>query len=1788
MESNKTNTKLKIYGKKIDNPVKEHEDSDMDLEAVYQIIPATRGDDSTVNLDLKNDNLIQFEFEDSTVWLSSPESMHELFPEINLPKRDIDAPIDLTLRDDAAQSRGIIKNIALKVIKVFTKKLVNPIIGDLAHDLENKQLENNIGLFKLGDGFKLIPGPIAPSSKPYLLFIHGTASSTDGSFGKLEKDKNNTTTEQWKKIRSVYGENVIAFNHRTLTESPLENIKQLFDQLPKGATLHLVSHSRGGLVGDVFSRFCVAKTNYKGFSADEIHFLSKNGRQTDIDNIGIIAAKAADKRINVEKFIRVACPASGTTLATTRLDHLLNIMLNLLGIATAQNANPIYIAFKNLLAAVVETKNDPKVLPGLEVQNPDSPFNEMLNNPTPETIIESPLYVISGNSQFSLRWKGLLVITTKLFFMGKNDFVVDTRSMYNGAKRGPKNMQYYFDESPETSHFDYFLNNSTRKALQLAIENDGKADIPGFSRMVQVSTGEEIRNAVLKLQKGEEFRENVTGKRPIAVMLPGIMGSNLIVDGDRVWINYLRFFTGGLSRLVYSDNNTNVNARSLIETSYTKLADYLESEKYDVVTFPFDWRQSLTESAEKLNQKLKDLMKFGQPIKLIGHSMGGVLIRDFIINHTDTWEKLNTNPDFKLLFLGSPLGGSFRISYVMFGEDDIIKSLGKADLTRTRKELLSIFNNMPGLLCLLPLTKGTTTVNNAVMADFSLIDTWKDMVGGFTDKSWPLPPVKALDEFKAYRDNVLGNLHKLDYKNSIYIAGQSRPDHPTPYGYRMVNGNLQFLFTKEGDESVTWETGIPQKMIADGNVYYSDVQHGELANERRLFRAIADVLAKGSTTLLKKTRPALRSTETELVTRPTTNYDMSEGGIINNILGMGTTEGEKSGALPVSVSVCHGDLRYARHLVLAGHFYNDGLFSAERSLNEALNDELERRRTLGLYPGEIGSSEFFINNNKLGLKGAIIAGLGKSGELTAFQLTKTVEQAITRYLASYNSEHNNDVEKTNCLGISTLAIGSGYGGLTVEGSIRAIIQGVQNANEKIKQLYPTAAIIDEIEFIELFQDKALSTIKSLQQIEKDENHTLNIVWKLEKLKKLPGRSERIAIDNTNEWWTRIKIRKLDNGSDGCKCEKNGFAFTMSTNAAREEERYIFTSMDTIVDMLNQMSEGDKWNPAIAKTIFELLIPHDFKDQLKKQNNICWLLDNHSASIPWELLHDGSKNSKPLSVNAGMIRQLETKNYRVNINSINDPTALVIGDPNLEGFFSQLPGALEEAQKVAEIIRANRFEVTDLYNDYAANILQAMFSKSYKIIHLAAHGTFNADPKLPTGMLIGKNAFLTPADICQMSAVPELVFANCCYLGKMDGTAEALAQSKFQLAANIGTGLIDNGVKAVIVAGWAVDDAAGLAFAKKFYELMFGGYTFGEALQQSRQHIYEKYDKNNTWGAYQCYGDPFYKLIKKEDDEASIEYEFAVVQEAEIKLSNLNNKLETGSFIKELAVQSLNAIDAALKNAKLAPSAKVLELQAMIYSGLNMYPESVAKFEELLKSKKATFSVEALEKYANVRTKLYVSKFKVDPAQASSLVDDAKKVIVELKFLTDHFGNNSERNSLIGSAYKRIGIMQTGNEKIETYKYSASSYFDASVIDKHNNFYSLTNWLTVENALALANVKTWKEVALAKKKVVEKLVDLLKNNEIRLQAAEEIDYWDYVAEANLKLCLYLIDEKHITFEQVEAAYLHVWNYAGNYGNKQAEIEHFEFLEDIHNISDEPRAVKIKTMITNLKEKLRANM
>ena len=1762
--------KIKLRGQELPKEISQAEDQAMvcyNVSRTFTVENATRSDVPEHTLELGEGEILELNFEDNSIWLGDADSIKQIFSKE--VKRGLDGDeiyLSGQIETDD-QDRSIVQTVVLKAAKVFVKnQVIRPGIRHLATKAENSALkfggktfegEGAAVVLAVGEDFDLGLADFSKVdlNKKCLLLIHGTGSSTLGSFAEMNG------TDEWRDMVKTYGpSNLLALQHRTLTCSPLENVLAALESLPDGITLDLITHSRGGLVGDVLARFA---SHPVGFDEKERQVLSKNDRETDLATIEKIADLLKNKFITLDRLVRVACPANGTTLASNRLDKFLNVIINLLGAAIGSVSNPIFASMKELVLASIETKDDVTVLPGLESMNPESPFIKVLNFQGTDLQVDSKLIVIAGSAELSVSFKSLVVLVGKFFFRGKNDLVVDTASMEFGAKRKTGNVFVYMEETGQIDHIKYFKTPKVRRTILAALfgkpeEFTGKLKTDAITFL----RGGERGGLILDGGRYMGSRE-ISGKKPILVFLPGIMGSNLRDGQDLLWVQYARFLVGDLSKLRPSVTD-GIEVDSLIKTSYMKLGNYLE-RNYDVVAFPFDWRQGMEGNAALLNQKIRELLKLGQPIKMVGHSMGGVLIRDFMIYHSDTFRELNALPGFKILFLGSPLGGSYRIPYVLFGKDGIIKLLAKIDIFNSAKDLLDVFVNFPGILALLP-------INRSGKHDFSDRSFWEKLRKVSGDESWPIPSDRNLKAFGKYQEKIIADENKINYENVYYIAGQSRKKKFTISDLEIADGRLLFHATNRGDESVTWERGIPKAIQDSNRLYYANVTHGSLSAEKKIFGAIEDILNQGITGRLQNNLPKARGEDAVFVAREEEIFDISEGNTLQTILGISQDGEERDHEAPIQVKVCHGDLTYADFPVLAGHFQYDTILTTERVIDQKLGNELTRLLSLGLYPGPVGTHQIVLTKDltseeKL-FKGTVVVGMGLPGELTPYQLMMTVSKGISRYLTIRNvreegsnpSSDLNEVEKSEPLGITIIALATSYGGFSSDTSIRSTILGIQEANRNIRKTYEhKVKVIEKIEIIELFQDRALGILRTVKNLEQDESREFNISVPTLCLGKKLGRLSRIPHDNTSDWWTRIKVteEKLDEEP------RMGYGRTirmaMATNGASEKEIPLLANLSNIDSLLDGMTRKNQFEPEIAKTLFELLIPFDFKEDLKRQNNITWVLDKRTASFPWEMLQEDLKGV-PLCIHSGMVRQLATTSFRKLATSVQDRNALVVGDPDLKGYMSQLKGAEREAAHVAGKLKEKGYSTETLIGRTASEIILKFFTQSYKVMHLAGHGVFDADPRRASGMVIGHGQYLTTSDIAQLSKVPELVFVNCCYLGRLDADAEEQNQNRNKLAANIGTQLIEIGVKAVIVAGWAVDDSAAYDFCDQFYECLFSGVAFGEAVKSARKKIYDDHQaRTNTWGAYQCYGDPFYKIEGPSTTSRS-GANFYLQEEVEIELYNLCFQLESKNIQSDEARKKIDLLEVGLKQANLT-SEKILEYKADIYAKIGDYACSKTAYEQLFLHEQAGFTFKAIEQYCNIVGKYLVEQIqnqKPGQEENEEFINTLDAVILKLQGLLA-IGKTSERYSLLGSAYKRKLMLLTKTDRAlftKTLLLSSEAYFEAAKIKDFADSYSVNNCLQLGRIHELISGE---EISFPEEKAkltLAKLVNRFRQN--NSSRKDRVTFWDYAEEANFLLSKLLVSPSTASFGNAAKSYSELWNIGGSLSNQKTELEHLDIL------------------------------
>ncbi|MDN3665678.1 CHAT domain-containing protein [Algibacter miyuki] len=1758
----------------------------------YIEVSETRSNNNINTIDLDDEDLVAIEFNDQTEWIGHPADVQAIYDKKTLHQRSTnsnDYVFDTQISNEDS-SRGYIKRALVKVFSVFTpsKQVEEIAMTALAESYDNK-IQPHSGLYQIDSNFKKSSYKIPKEDTkiPFLLLLHGTISTTLDAFSALNNDN-----DTWKSIHNIYGNQIIALEHFTLSVSPLQNALDFLKACPNTITIDILSHSRGGLIADILAK-CDYRNTVTGFSAQEIEILKGKEEQGNRELMEAITKEAKRKKITINRVIRVAAPSSGTTILSRRMDHYFNLMLNAVSLAFGVT-NPLYHTVKAFLLDLVSQKENPEVLPGLNSMMPESLFQKMLN--ISDTSVVSELYNISGDSEVGgVSFDSLKVILANLFYLEANDLVVDTRRMSHGVIR-QDGIYKYLSQGSGTNHFNYFSDKESRLAILQAFQASKEIPAELFTKETYSDANRGILLDRLSMGGISVRPEIIT--RDVVIFIPGIMGSSLSQNNESQWVNMRELNQGGIP------NNLNINAKN-VEASgviikyYNDFVNHL-LEQYDVITLEFDWRKSLTEAAETLKNEIEDITK-NHKVKLhiIAHSMGGVMARQCMINHADTWALFKQNQSNKFIMLGTPWLGSYLVMEVLTGHSKRVKQLAALDFKNDRSDLLKVFWKYPGIFELMPIEKES----NRHFWDEKF---WQALDDQANLKHMPIPTsdpklldkdkrhratdLEMLNSFNDYKKKIssfLDNLTDSDFNNIYYICGQSDKtvfDYELKDRFLSQTKKLVYKATSHGDGSVTWATGIPKQLLNSNNLYYTHTTHADLANEDYIFQGISDILSTGSTNALSSQRPSTRGEEIISEVYESSEPISDANAVINAIFDVKTkikTETES-----FNIKIIHGDLKVASYPVMVGHFFMDLILSSEKALDGYLNNRLSQRMSIGYYPGKVGESEVFFNLNTQP-RGAVVCGLGSPDTLTSFLLSQSVKQAVLKYAMFMRDNYTLPRAKKYAKGMSFVLMGIGYGRLPIEESINGLLLGIAEANKHIKDTQEGLQCLKDIEIVNYYESIASQAYFSLSRLQN--KNDARIAFRLQKgiTKRTGAKKRNIFRHNEYERWVNLHIDSVKDDALVCETDDgiSGFKYYQSSGLARVEEEMVGIGLHKINHLLKEMSTSSSWDSRLSKSLFEMLVPNDFKNTFRNQNNLVLKLDKHAAQIPWELLHDSKTSDTPTSVTSSFIRQLVTNDsVRFNQVSLNNIEAFVVGDPIYnQNNLPQLPAAKIEAEWVANTLKKSAYQVNSLINSSAKNIMMELFSKHYKIMHFAGHGIYDPE-NCNVGIAIGNGICIDPAMINQLGYVPEFVFINCCYSGTLNAQDEAYSKNRYRLAANIGTQLIEMGVKAIIISGWAVNDGAAKVFAETFYGKMFQGYDFGSAVKQARLACFQKYPSSNTWGAYQCYGNQFY-MFKNRSKSSRFKEEYVVSSQVHTDLDNLfiairDKKEDSASAQRKLdkyidQAQSCNLLDAV-----------TLEKEAMIYDELDMSDVAYLKYQDLFEFDKGNYSIKALEQYCLVLSHRLGKDVK--PEDGMTKKQTISAYLNEIKLLT-LAGKNPSRLNIIGNAYKLSARHFNTKDKIDKFKMAYNSYQDALIIskDKHNGQYldALSNMIYIGYFLELLGDDKSLLSRFNENPAFTKVTNLEKHlNEFY----EELDDYDksdldisvLIGMTEISYALMLINPKNINKQEQNILKWYRQIFHQIYSPRYIKIEILQIEFFIDNIKDS----KIKKSLTYIKSEL----
>lgn len=1313
------------------------------------------------------------------------------------------------------------------------------------------------------------------AARPVLLFIHGTGSSTAGGFEGLWSPHNRALRGE---LAAQYGSNVLACEHLTLTVGPIRNALDIANALPEGTRLHLVTHSRGGLVGEL-----LARGNRKGLPAFDDADFELVGEQ-DAVLLEALRDVLAAKRLQVERFVRVACPARGTSLASGRLDRYLSVIINVLKLASVGGSVPVLAQvedFTAFVAAVIERRSDATEFPGLEAMMPSSRFVRMINRPG--VGVAGDLTVIAGDAEPQGVLKRLALLVADLYYDGEHDFVVDTANMRGGAVRDREAARIFRHRHGDASHFRYFVNAETSRRLVAALLQK-----PGFALSFSpIDSADAVPAARGRPREPQ-------GPAPAVFVLPGIMGSELgVAEGDRidtVWMDFLDLALGSLCRKLPIPDRFRVVAEAPLSRTYGRLIDHLGAT-HRVVPFAYDWRISLEQEAGRIAQRLlvelERCERENQPIRILAHSMGGLLVRALLAFRGDVWRRICLHPGARVIMLGTPTRGSHSITRVLAGQEGLVGMLAALDLRNSKRDIMETIARYPGVLELLPDARGL----DEPAGRHSLLGSafWEGLAAP-ARRAFVLPQAADLDAARQVRERIAEV--RFEPGRLIYVAGKS---DETPIDFSASADGIDFLSTDQGDGRVPWKTGIPPDA---GALYYLDAVHGDMADTPEAFDALVELLGSGTTGRLSRQPPAGARGEARVRTmKPAVLGAYPDQEALELAARGGARRRAAATALPrVRIAVRHGDLRHARHPLAVGHYFGDSIVSAEGVLDRLLDGRLSARLQLGLYPGMRNTAEVFVNADAR-KPSAIVVGLGGVGELGVGSLAECFSSGLLRY-AALRAEGAFGSDDGAACGVSALLIGTGGGGLSIQDSLTGLLRGLQRAMETLAgSAYGARVRFDQLELIEIYEDRAIATVHALQDLAALVEFR-DVFIAPECVGSGTGGRRRARFEEAPEWWQRLQVTRSDEG---------GLRFVSLTQRARAEARLQALQRPLVDRFLDQARDGTAASDDVGVTLFELLLPNELKAFAPEQSDLVMIVDEESARYPWELLRDRrAHGAEPMVVQRGVLRQLQTAEYRPHPDNCRNTRALVVGDPLSK--FAELPGAQREAEAVAARLEAGdgsqRFQVTRAIRENARTILRDLMADDYRVLHLAGHGVYEymvaedgdgacceggtRKTQRVSGMVIGEGVFLTPVEVQQMRAVPELVFINCCHLGRVEPGVETNPWFvPHRLAANLAVEFIRMGVRAVVAAGWEVDDRAARSFAEAFYRELLSGTRFGKAVQRARRETWEAHRQTNTWGAYQCYGDPDFCIGPARGDEDSrVPAPYVAAAEARVDLHNL--------------------------------------------------------------------------------------------------------------------------------------------------------------------------------------------------------------------------------------------------------------------------------------------------------------
>ncbi|MBN8511272.1 MAG: CHAT domain-containing protein, partial [Burkholderiales bacterium] len=579
----------------------------------------------------------------------------------------------------------------------------------------------------------------------------------------------------------------------------------------------------------------------------------------------------------------------------------------------------------------------------------------------------------------------------------------------------------------------------------------------------------------------------------------------------------------------------------------------------------------------------------------------------------------------------------------------------------------------------------------------------------------------------------------------------------------------------------------------------------------------------------------------------------------------GAGAGRAAAPAGLRIVVHNGNLKFVNEPLLVGHYASARLTGSEQIVNRLIGGAMGESLRAGLYPTQLGMHQIFSNlrvdpEQPLAMprpNAVVVVGLGEEGRLRTNDLIHAVRQgtlAFAQRMAEQRGGGSTGFE------LAATLVGSGGVGVHIGSAAQAIAQGVAEANERLRgNGWPE---VTRLKIAEIYLDRAVEAQRALVALAQSRPAQFSVAPAIESGIGPLRRALDSGYRGTDYDFITALERKDENGQPLIE-------YTLDTRRARSEVRGQSTQAKLVDELVRVGADAANTDAQIGRSLFQLLVPVEIEPFLAGASALVLQLDPETARFPWELLDraagDGPGEQVPWAVRTRLLRKLRTQEFRSQpVGAGREDAVLVIGEPQCDkNKFAELPAAREEAMEVAKVLGTQALIGPD-----ALQVVNALLAKPLRIVHIAGHGELRADGKgnVTGGVVLSNDALLGSSEVRAMRTVPELVFINCCFIGGIGGSNLGAKRPRF--AASVAEQLIREGVRCVVAAGWAVEDGPAKRFATAFYGRLLAGDRFIDAVGAARRAAWEARKAGNTWAAYQCYGDPDWRFVPPDDDDAS--------------------------------------------------------------------------------------------------------------------------------------------------------------------------------------------------------------------------------------------------------------------------------------------------------------------------------